>query len=64
MLPFKVGRSGTAASKHSNATYHTVNNTSASTLPAVESSPERSGEFSFMDPNRKRETQTREDFIA
>ncbi|KAI6183191.1 hypothetical protein M3Y97_00462300 [Aphelenchoides bicaudatus] len=58
-----IGRSGTAASKHSNATYHTVNNSSATTLPAVESSPER-GDLPFLDPKRKQEVQTREDFIA
>jgi len=60
----KIIRSGTAASKHSNATYHTVNNSSSTTLPAIEGSPDRSGDLPFLDPRRKLETQTREDFIA
>lgn len=63
----KVARTGTAASKHSNATYNTVNNLSAATLPAIETSPaNRSGstDLPFLDPKRKLETQTREDFIA
>ncbi|KAI6181643.1 hypothetical protein M3Y98_00851000 [Aphelenchoides besseyi] len=70
----KINRTGTAASKHSNATYHTVNNSSATTLPAEGSPPQQnlelanrsagSGDLSFLDPKRKQEIQTREDFIS
>ncbi|KAI6232636.1 hypothetical protein M3Y99_01010600 [Aphelenchoides fujianensis] len=69
----KINRTETSGSKHSNATYQVVNN-SGSTLPADGASPQSnlevanrsaaSGELPFLDPKRKLETQTREDFIS